>query len=41
VVILTSAGDRAFCTGWEMASIGEPNLPGLESVIRANLQLFL
>jgi enoyl-CoA hydratase/carnithine racemase len=41
VAILTGAGDRAFCTGWDMESIGELNQAELEAVIRDNLLLFL
>lgn len=41
VVILTGAGERAFCSGWDMETIGELKLAELEAVIRDNLQLFL
>jgi len=40
-VILTGAGDRAFCTGWDMSEIEDANLPDLESLIRVNTDLFL
>jgi enoyl-CoA hydratase/carnithine racemase len=40
VVILTGAGDRAFCTGWDMEAIDEPSLDQLEALIRTNLELF-
>jgi enoyl-CoA hydratase/carnithine racemase len=40
VVILTGAGERAFCTGWDMETIGTLDLAALETVIRDNLQLF-
>jgi enoyl-CoA hydratase/carnithine racemase len=40
VVILTGAGERAFCTGWDMETIGALDLATLETVIRENLQLF-
>jgi enoyl-CoA hydratase/carnithine racemase len=39
-VILTGAGQRAFCAGWDMESIGELDLSQLEAVIRDNLRLF-
>jgi enoyl-CoA hydratase/carnithine racemase len=40
VVILTGSGDRAFCTGWDMETIGSLSLAELETVIRDNLHLF-
>jgi enoyl-CoA hydratase/carnithine racemase len=39
-VILTGAGERAFCTGWDMETLGTLDLATLESVIRDNLELF-
>ena len=39
-IVLTGAGDRAFCTGWDMETIGELNLAELELLIRDNLALF-
>lgn len=41
VVILTGAGERAFCTGWDMEGLPELNLAELEAVIRDNLRLFM
>lgn len=40
VVILTGMGERAFCTGWDMEAIDEAPLDKLESLVRANLELF-
>ncbi len=40
VAILTGAGERAFCTGWDMEAIDETSLDKLEALIRANLELF-
>ena len=40
VVILTGAGDKAFCTGWDMEAIDDASLEDLESLIRTNLELF-
>jgi len=39
-VILTGAGDRAFCTGWDMEAIEDSTLDQLELLIRGNLELF-
>jgi len=39
-VILTGAGDRAFCTGWDMETLGDVDLAALEGLIRDNLALF-
>lgn len=39
-VILRGAGERAFCTGWDMESIGEYSLSELEEVLQENLRLF-
>lgn len=40
VVILTGAGPKAFCTGWDMEGIAESSLADLENMIRSNLELF-
>jgi enoyl-CoA hydratase/carnithine racemase len=40
VAILTGAGERAFCTGWDMEGIDDVPLDRLEAMIRANLELF-
>ncbi len=40
-VILTGAGDRAFCTGWDLSLIEDSSIPALESLVRANTELFL
>jgi len=40
VVLLTGAGGKAFCTGWDMEEIGETALADLEMLIRTNLELF-
>ncbi|MCW5770703.1 MAG: enoyl-CoA hydratase/isomerase family protein [Rhodospirillaceae bacterium] len=40
VVILTGAGERAFCTGWDMEAIEDTPLDKLEALVRANLELF-
>lgn len=39
-VILTGAGDRAFSTGWDMSLIEDTSIPALETMIRANTELF-
>lgn len=39
-IVLTGAGDRAFCTGWDMETIGEMTLAELEVLIRDNVGLF-
>jgi enoyl-CoA hydratase/carnithine racemase len=39
-VILTGAGDRAFSTGWDMSLIEDTSVPALETMIRANTELF-
>ena len=40
VVILTGAGERAFCTGWDLEAIEDTSLADLERMIRTNLELF-
>ena len=40
VVILTGEGDRAFSTGWDMSLIEDTSIPFLETMIRANTDLF-
>jgi len=40
VVLLTGAGERAFCTGWDLSAIEATTLADLEAQIRANLELF-
>lgn len=40
VVVITGAGEKAFCTGWDMEAIGEFNLAQLEAILRGNLELF-
>jgi enoyl-CoA hydratase/carnithine racemase len=39
-VVLTGAGDRAFCTGWDMEEIGDTSLTELEDLVRQNTELF-
>jgi enoyl-CoA hydratase/carnithine racemase len=40
VVVITGAGDKAFCAGWDMEAISELPLHELEALVRANLELF-
>ncbi len=40
-VILTGAGERAFSTGWDLSLIEDTSIPALETLIRANTDLFL
>ncbi|MCL4188676.1 MAG: enoyl-CoA hydratase/isomerase family protein [Rhodobacteraceae bacterium] len=39
-VVITGAGERAFCTGWDMEEIGETSLTDLEAMVRRNTGLF-
>ncbi len=39
-LIITGAGSKAFCSGWDMESIDEFNLAQLEAILRGNLELF-
>jgi enoyl-CoA hydratase/carnithine racemase len=39
-IVLTGAGNRAFCTGWDMEGIEPSGLAALEEQIRQNMQLF-
>jgi enoyl-CoA hydratase/carnithine racemase len=39
-IVLTGAGERAFCTGWDMEAIEEVPLDKLEALVRTNLELF-
>src|SRR5581483_1422159 len=39
-IVLTGAGERAFCTGWDMEEIADTALDELEALVRANLELF-
>ena len=39
-VILTGAGPKAFCTGWDMEGIADTSLADLEALVRSNLELF-
>ena len=39
-IVLTGAGDRAFCTGWDMEEIRETSLTDLEALVRRNTELF-
>ncbi len=39
-IVLTGAGERAFCTGWDMEEIEDTPLDRLEALVRANLELF-
>lgn len=39
-IVLTGAGPRAFCTGWDMEEIGETSLTDLEALVRQNTRLF-
>ncbi len=41
VVILTGAGSRAFCAGWDLEAIGDISLLEIEKLVRRNLALFL
>jgi enoyl-CoA hydratase/carnithine racemase len=40
VVVITGAGERAFCAGWDMERIDDVPLVELEAMVRANLELF-
>lgn len=39
-ILLTGAGEKAFCTGWDLEAVGDTSLAELEALIRANLELF-
>lgn len=39
-IVLTGAGERAFCTGWDMEEIEDTPLDKLEALVRSNLELF-
>jgi enoyl-CoA hydratase/carnithine racemase len=39
-IVLTGAGERAFCTGWDMEGIEPVGLAALEAQVRQNMQLF-
>jgi enoyl-CoA hydratase/carnithine racemase len=39
-IVLTGAGERAFCTGWDMEEIDDTPLDRLEALVRSNLELF-
>lgn len=39
-IVLTGAGDKAFCTGWDLEAVGDTSLAELEALIRSNLELF-
>ncbi len=39
-IVITGAGERAFCTGWDMEEIDETALADLDALIRQNTQLF-
>jgi enoyl-CoA hydratase/carnithine racemase len=39
-IVITGAGECAFCTGWDMKDIGETNLTDLETMVRRNTELF-
>jgi enoyl-CoA hydratase/carnithine racemase len=39
-IVITGAGECAFCTGWDMEDIGETNLTDLETMVRRNTELF-
>src|SRR5665213_544025 len=41
VVLLTGAGSKAFCTGWDLQAIGETSLLQTEALVRRNMDLFL
>lgn len=40
-IVITGAGTRAFCTGWDMEGIEDSGLAALEAQISQNLQVFL
>ena len=40
VVVITGAGERAFCSGWDMSLIENGSLADLEALVRSNLELF-
>lgn len=40
VVVISGAGERAFCAGWDLEAVGELPLHELEALVRANLELF-
>lgn len=39
-IVLTGAGQKAFCTGWDMEAIDEVSLTELEDMVRSNTRLF-
>ena len=39
-IILTGAGEKAFCTGWDLEAIDDTPLDKLEVLVRSNLELF-
>ncbi|MBD9375427.1 enoyl-CoA hydratase/isomerase family protein [Rhizobium sp. ARZ01] len=39
-IVLTGAGERAFCTGWDMGEIEQTSLTDLEDMVRNNMALF-
>ncbi len=39
-IILTGAGERAFCTGWDREEIEDTPLDRLEAMVRTNLEMF-
>lgn len=39
-IVLTGAGERAFCTGWDMGEIDPMSLTDLEELVRTNTGLF-
>lgn len=39
-IVLTGAGEMAFCTGWDLEAIDDTPLDRLEALVRANLELF-
>lgn len=39
-VVIRGAGERAFCTGWDMEEIGDTSLTELEKLVRRNVGLF-
>lgn len=39
-IVLTGAGEKAFCTGWDLEAIEDTPLDKLETLVRSNLELF-
>lgn len=40
VAVVTGAGSKAFCAGWDMEGIADASITELEALVRSNLDLF-